>query len=110
MYFLELRGNDAKTEGGNTVSLRYHCGRQMGFCLGFTRVQLDLCKLHHTHHTTLTNAPDKKCLIQIDEISRGFFVARIINHSTMFPASPVVFGRVACPLRLSACQSGYGRY
>lgn len=71
MYFVELRGNDAKTEGGNTVSLRYHCGRQMGFCSGFTRVHLDLCKLHHTHQTTLTKAPDKKCLIQIDEISRG---------------------------------------
>ena len=90
MYFLELRGNDAKTEGGNTVSLRYHCGRQMGFCSEFHTGAARFVQLHHTHHTTLTKAPDKKCLIQIDEISRGFFVARIINHSTMFPASPVV--------------------
>ena len=104
MYFVELRGNDAKAEGGNTVSLRYHCGRQMGVLLG---VQLDLCKLHHTHHTTLTKAPNKKCLIQIDEIRRGFFVDRIINHSTMFPASPVVvrpcslpFTELSMPIRL----------
>ena len=108
MNFLELPGNDAKTQSGNTVNLRcYHCGRQM-------RVQLDLCKMHHTYHvhTTLTKAPDKNCLIQIDEVetSAGVFVARIINHSTMFPASPVVFGGGACPLRSSACQSDYGRY